>query len=44
MVYRLTGVQMMSVVNSGRPSEVHGLVTVQLRKDAREWTIVHQQK
>jgi len=31
---------MMSVVNSGRPSEVHGLVTVQLREDAREWTIV----
>ena len=31
---------MMSVVNSGRPSEVHGLVTVQLREDPREWTIV----
>jgi len=39
-VYRLAGVQMMSVVNSGRPSEVHGLVTVQLREDPREWTIV----
>jgi len=40
-VYRLAGIQMMSVVNSGRPSEVHGLVTVQLREYAREWTILY---
>ena len=31
---------MMSVVNSGRLSKVHGLMTVYLREDAREWTIV----
>ena len=31
---------MMSVVNSGRRSEVDGLVTVELREDAREWMIV----
>jgi len=30
----------MSVVNSGRRSEVDGLVTVELREDAREWMIV----
>ena len=30
----------MNVVNSGRPSDVHGLVTVHLRDDARELTIV----
>jgi len=39
-VYSVAGVQMMSVVNSGRVSEGHSLVTVQLREDAREWTIV----
>ncbi len=39
-VYRLAGVQLMNVVNSGRPSDVHGLVTVHLRDDARELTIV----
>ena len=39
-VYRLAGVQLMNVVNSGRPSDVHGLVTVYLRDDARELTIV----
>jgi len=40
MVYCFAGVQMMSVVNSGRLSELHGPVTVQLREEAREWTIV----
>ena len=39
-VYRLAGVQLMNVVNSGRPSDVHGLLTVYLRDDARELTIV----
>ena len=39
-VYRLAGIQLMNVVNSGRPSDVHGLVTVYLRDDARELTIV----
>jgi len=29
-IYRLAGVQFMSLVDSGRPSNVHGLVTVQL--------------
>jgi len=39
-VYRLAGVQFMSVVHSGRPSEVHGLVTIQLRGVTRELTIL----
>jgi len=39
-VYRLAGVQFMSLVASGRPSDVHGLVTVQLRDITRELTIV----
>ena len=39
-VYRLAGVQLMNVVNSGRPSDVHSLVTGYLRDDARELTIV----
>jgi len=30
-VYPLAGVEFMSLVDSGRPSDVHGLVTVQLR-------------
>jgi len=30
----------MSLVDSGRPSDVHGLVTVQLRDVTRELTIV----
>jgi len=29
-VYRLAGVQFMSLIDSGRPSDVHGLVTGQL--------------
>ena len=39
-VWRLAGVRLMGVVNSGRPSEVRGLVTVHLRDDSRELTIV----
>jgi len=30
----LAAVQMLSPVNSGRPSDIHSLVTVQLREDA----------
>jgi len=40
MVYRLAGVQFMSLVDSGRLSDVHGLVTVQLRDVTRQLTIV----
>ena len=29
-----------SPLNSGRPSDIHSLVTVQLREDAREFTLV----
>jgi hypothetical protein len=39
-VYRLAGVQFMSLVDSGRPSDVHRLVTVQLRDITPELTIV----
>ena len=39
-VYRLAGVQFMSLVDSGRPLDVHGLVTIQLRDVTRELTIV----
>jgi len=39
-VYRLAGVQFMSQADSGRPSDVHGLLTVQLRDLTRELTIV----
>jgi len=39
-VRRLEGVQMLSLVNSGRPSDIYTLVTVQLREDAREFTLV----
>ena len=39
-VRHLTSVQMLSPVNSGRVSHIHGLVTVQQREDAREFTIV----
>ena len=39
-VYRLAGVQFMSLVDPGPPSDVHGLVTVQLRDITRELTIV----
>jgi len=36
----VTGVQMLTPVNSGRLSDQHGLVTVQMREDARGFTIV----
>jgi len=39
-VYRLAEVQFMSLVDAGRPSDVHGLLTVQLRDVTRELTIV----
>jgi len=40
-VYLLAGVQFMSLVDSGRPSDVHGLVTVQLRDVTRQLTVVN---
>jgi len=36
----LPGIQILSPVNSGGPSDIHSLVTVQLREDAREFTLV----
>ena len=39
-VRRLARVQILSPVNSERVSAVHGLVTMQQREDAREFTIV----
>ena len=39
-VQHIASVQMLSPVNSGRVSDVHGLVTVQQREDAREFTLV----
>jgi len=39
-VRQVTAVRMLSAVNSGFPSDIHGLVTVQMREDAREVTIV----
>jgi len=39
-VRRLAGLQMLSPVNSGWPCDIHSLVTVQLREDAREFTLV----
>ena len=39
-VRRLASAQMLSPVNSGRVSDVHGLVTVQQREDSREFPIV----
>jgi len=40
-VYHRAGVQFTSLVDSGRPSHVHSVVTVQLRDVTRELTIVH---
>jgi len=37
---RLAGVQILSPVNSGRSSDIDRLVTVPLREDAREFTLV----
>ena len=39
-VRRVAAVRMLSAVNSGFQSDIHGLVTVQMREDAREFTIV----
>jgi len=39
-VRRLAGVQLLTPVNSGRLSDLHGLVTVQMREDTRWFTIV----
>jgi len=39
-VCRLAGVQFVSAVNSGRISDVHSLVTVQMKEDAQEFTVV----
>ena len=38
-VRRLACIEMLSTVNSGSASDIHALVTVQQRKDAREFTI-----
>ena len=40
-VRRVAAVRMLSAVNSGFQSDIHGLVTVQMMEDAREFTIVH---
>ena len=37
---RLAGVQFVSAVNSGRISDVHSLVTLQMKDDAWEFTVV----
>jgi len=39
-VRRVAAVRMLSAVNSGFPSDIDGLVTVQMKEDAREFTIV----
>ena len=39
-VRRVAAVRMLSAVKSGFPSDIHGLVTVQMREDDREFTIV----
>jgi len=40
-VHRVAGVQLLTPVNSGRLSDLHGLVTVQIREDRRGFTIVN---
>jgi len=37
---RLAGVLILSPVNSGRPSDIYRVVTVQLREDGQEFTLV----
>ena len=37
---RVAGVQLLTPVNSGRLSDLHGLVTVPMREDTRGFTIV----
>jgi len=39
-VGRLAGIQYVSTVNSGRISDVYSLVTVQMKEDARRFTVV----
>ena len=39
-VRRVAAVWMLSAVNSGFVSDIHGLVTVQMREEYREFTIV----
>jgi len=39
-VRRLAGIQFVSSVNSGQISDVHSLVPVQMKLDAREFTVV----
>jgi len=39
-VHRVATLQMLSAVNSGFPSDIHGLVTVQMRDNAQAFTIV----
>jgi len=39
-VRRIAGVQMLTPVNSGRLSDLHGLVTVQMWEDTQGFTIV----
>jgi len=39
-VGRVAGVQFLTLVNSGPLSDLHGLVTVQMREDTRGFTIV----
>jgi len=39
-VGRVAAFRMLSAVNSTFPSDIHGLVTVQMREDAREFMIV----
>ena len=39
-VRRVASVQMLTPVHSGRLSDLHGLVTVQMREDARGFAIV----
>jgi len=39
-VPRVAAVWMLSAVNSGFPSDIHSLVTVQMREDTRECMIV----
>jgi len=40
LVNQLTGVQFPSTINSGSLSDVHGLVTVQMKKKASVFTVV----
>jgi len=39
-VLRVAAVRMLSAVHSGFSSDIHGLVTVQMREDAQEFTIL----